>query len=38
MVAAIGFGGDPWGIEQDLVYRLDTPEARAFLRQYVILP
>jgi len=38
IVAAIGFGGDPWWIEQDLVYRLDTPEARAFLRQYVILP
>jgi len=38
MVVASGFSGDRWGIDQDLPYRLDTPEARAFLGQYVILP
>jgi hypothetical protein len=36
--AAIVFSGDRWGIEQDVPYRLDTPEARAFLGQFVILP
>jgi Trypsin len=35
---AIVFSGDRWGIEQDVPYRLDTPEARAFLGQFVILP
>jgi len=37
IVVAINFGGDRWGIEQNLAYRLDTPEARAFLGQYVTL-
>ncbi len=36
--AAIVFSGDRWGIEQDVPYRLDTPEARAFVGQFVILP
>jgi hypothetical protein len=36
--AAIVFSGDRWGIEQDVPYRLDTPEARAFLGQFVFLP
>ena len=31
------FSGDRWGIDQDLPYRLDTPEARAFLGKYVTL-
>lgn len=38
IVVAAAFSGDRWGIDQDLPYRLDTPEARAFLGQYVILP
>jgi len=38
VLAAITIGGDPWGIEQNVAYRLDTPEARAFLGQYVPLP
>jgi hypothetical protein len=38
ILAAVNIGGDPWGIEQDVAYRLDTPEARAFLGQFVILP
>jgi hypothetical protein len=38
IVVAITFGGDRWGIEQNLVYRLDTLEARSFLGQFVILP
>ncbi len=38
ILAAIGLAGDTWGIELDVAYRLDTPEARAFLGQYVILP
>lgn len=37
-VAAITSSGDTWGIEQNVCYRLDTPEARAFLGQYVTLP
>jgi hypothetical protein len=37
IVVATGFSGDRWGITQDLPYRLDTPEARAFLGQYVTL-
>lgn len=38
IIAAITIGGDRWGIELDVVYRLDTPEARAFLGPYVLLP
>lgn len=38
IVAAITSSGDTWGIEQNVAYRLDTPEARAFLGQFVILP
>lgn len=38
VIAAITIGGDRWGVELDVVYRLDTPEARAFLGQFVILP
>jgi hypothetical protein len=38
IVAAVGLSGDTWGIELDVAYRMDTPEARAFLGQYVILP
>lgn len=38
IIAAIGIAGDPWGIELNVAYRLDTPEARAFLGQFVILP
>ena len=38
ILAAITIGGDPWGIEQNVAYRLDTPQARAFLGQYVPLP
>ena len=38
IVAAIVYSGDRWGTAQDDPYRLDTPEARAFLGQYVILP
>lgn len=38
ILVAITIGGDPWGIEQNVAYRLDTPEARAFLGQFVILP
>jgi len=37
IVVATGFSGDRWGTDQDLPYRLDTPEARAFLGQYVTL-
>jgi hypothetical protein len=35
IVVATGYSGDRWGVAQDLPYRLDTPEARAFLVQYV---
>lgn len=38
IVAGTTSSGDPWGIEQNVAYRLDTPEARAFLGQYVNLP
>jgi hypothetical protein len=38
VLVAITIGGDPWGIEQNVAYRLDTPEARAFLGQFVPLP
>jgi hypothetical protein len=38
ILVAITIGGDPWGIEQNVAYRLDTPEARAFLGQFVNLP
>jgi hypothetical protein len=38
IVVATTYSGDKWGIEQNLPYRLDTPEARAFLGQYVYLP
>jgi Trypsin len=38
IIAAITIGGDRWGIEQNVAYRLDTPEARAFLGHFVILP
>ena len=34
---AIVYSGDRWGTAQDLPYRLDTPQARAFLGQYVTL-
>jgi hypothetical protein len=37
IVAGITIGGDTWGIEQNVAYRLDTPEARAFLGKYVTL-
>jgi hypothetical protein len=37
ILAAVGTSGDTWGIELDIAYRLDTPEARAFLGQYVTL-
>ena len=38
IVTAITVSGDKWGIEQNVAYRLDTPDARAFLGQFVILP
>jgi hypothetical protein len=38
LLVAITIGGDPWGIEQNVAYRLDTPQARAFLGQFVLLP
>jgi len=38
ILVAITIAGDPWGIEQNVAYRLDTPAARAFLGQYVPLP
>jgi hypothetical protein len=38
IVAGITFSGDTWGISQNVAYRLDTAEARAFLGQFVILP
>jgi hypothetical protein len=38
ILAAVGIGGDLWGIELDVAYRLDTPQARVFLGQFVILP
>ena len=38
IVVAIVYSGDRWGTAQDDPYRLDTPEARLFLGQYVILP
>ncbi len=38
IVAGITIEGDTWGIEQNVAYRMDTPQARAFLGQYVILP
>lgn len=38
ILVAITIGGDPWGIEQNVAYRLDTTEARSFLTRYVALP
>jgi len=38
ILVAITWGGDPWGISQTVAYRLDTPEARTFLGQFVTLP
>ena len=38
ILVAITIGGDPWGIEQNVAYRLDTTQARAFLGQFVNLP
>jgi len=38
IIAAITIAGDTWGIELNVAYRLDTPEARVFLGQFVILP
>lgn len=38
IIAAITIAGDPWGIEQNVGYRLDTLEARIFLEKFVILP
>ena len=38
ILAGVGIEGDPWGISQNVAYRLDTPEARAFLGQFVLLP
>jgi Trypsin len=38
VLVAITIGGDPWGIEQNVAYRLDTPEARTFLGQFAPLP
>ena len=38
IIAAITVGGDTWGTELNVAYRLDTPEARAFLGQFVLLP
>jgi Trypsin len=38
IIAAIVYSGDRWGTAQDDPYRLDTPEARLFLGQYVTLP
>jgi trypsin len=38
IVAAITSSGDTWGIELNVAYRLDTPDARAFLGQFVALP
>jgi Trypsin len=38
ILVAITIAGDPWGIEQNVAYRLDTLEARAFLGQFVNLP
>ena len=38
VLVAITIGGDPWGIEQNVAYRLDTPDARAFLGKFVPLP
>jgi hypothetical protein len=38
-IAAITIAGDTWGNELNIAYRLDTPEARAFLQQFpVFLP
>jgi hypothetical protein len=38
VVAGITVLGDPNGVEQNIAYRLDTPEARDFLVQFVNLP
>jgi hypothetical protein len=38
VIAGMTIGGDTWGNELNVAYRLDTPEARAFLGQFVILP
>jgi hypothetical protein len=38
IVAGVTIAGDPLGISQNVAYRLDTPEARAFLSQFVLLP
>ena len=38
ILVAITIGGDPWGIEQNVAYRLDTPQARAVLGQFVLCP
>ena len=38
IIAGITVLGDPNAIEQNIAYRLDTPEARDFLGQFVILP
>ncbi len=38
IVVAITFSGDRWGLEQNVAYRLDTPEARTFLSTFVMLP
>jgi hypothetical protein len=38
LLVAITIGGDSWGIEQNVAYRLDTPQARAFLCQFVPRP
>ncbi len=38
IIAAITIGGDTWGNELNVAYRLDTSEARAFLGQFVLLP
>lgn len=38
VIAGITILGDPISVEQNIAYRLDTPRARDFLGQFVILP
>lgn len=38
MIVAVTSGGDPHCRAEEIAYRLDTPQARAFLGQFVTLP
>jgi hypothetical protein len=38
VIAGFTILGDPNAVEQNIAYRLDTPEARDFLGRFVILP